>query len=60
MYGAETVALTINTAKMDQKDARDYATQYEKDLGIPCILPLEDGVEPLIPIFKKMIEEAKK
>lgn len=60
MYGAETVALTINTAKMDQKDARDYAAQYEKSLGIPCILPLEDGVERLIPVFKKLIEEAKK
>ncbi|GAB1446994.1 DUF1611 domain-containing protein [Flammeovirgaceae bacterium] len=59
MYGAETVALTINTAKMEEKAARDYAAQYEKDLGIPCILPLEDGVEQLVPIFKKMIEESK-
>ncbi|MEQ9415253.1 MAG: DUF1611 domain-containing protein [Cyclobacteriaceae bacterium] len=59
MYGAETVALTINTAKMDQMDARDYAAKYEKDLGIPCILPLEDGVDQLIPIFKKMIEASK-
>lgn len=59
MYGAETVALTINTAKMDQKDARDYAAKYEKDLGIPCILPLEDGVDQLIPVFKEMIEKSK-
>ncbi|HPI78966.1 MAG TPA: hypothetical protein PLM35_00415 [Cyclobacteriaceae bacterium] len=39
--------------------ARDYAARYEKDLGIPCILPLEDGVERLVPVFKKMIEESK-
>ena len=59
MYGAETVALTINTAKMEEAVARDYAARYEKDLGIPCILPLEDGVERLVPVFKKMIEESK-
>ena len=59
MYGAETVALTINTAKMEEAVARDYAARYEKDLGIPCILPLEDGVERLVPVFKKMIEGSK-
>ena len=60
MYGANTVALTINTAKMSQEDARKYAEQYSKELGIPSILPLEDGVSSLVPIFKKMIEESKK
>ncbi len=59
MYGADTVALTINTAKMKEEDARTYATQYEKDLGIPCILPLEDGVDQLIPLFKKLIDASK-
>lgn len=58
MYGADTVALTINTAKMKEQDARDYAAEYEKALGIPTILPLEDGVGQLIPVFKKLIEQA--
>jgi hypothetical protein len=44
---------------MEQTVARDYAAKYQKDLGIPVILPLEDGVEQLIPVFKKLIEEAK-
>lgn len=60
MYGADTVALTINTAKMNQQDARDYATRYEKELGIPAILPLEDGVGRLVPVFEKLIAGAKK
>ena len=58
MYGADTVALTVNTAKMEQQAARDYAAQYEKDLKIPVILPLEDGVDKLIPVFEKLIAEA--
>lgn len=57
-YGAPTLALTVNTAKMSEADARAYAAQYEKELGIPAILPLEDGVDRLIPIFKEMIEKS--
>ncbi len=59
IYGAPTVALTVNTAKMTQQDARDYAAKYQKDLGIPAILPLEDGVDQLVPLFKAMIEKSK-
>ena len=58
-YGAPTVALTVNTAKMKEKDARDYAAKYQQLLGIPAILPLEDGVDALVPIFKNMIEKFK-
>jgi uncharacterized NAD-dependent epimerase/dehydratase family protein len=58
IYGAPTVALTLNTAKMAQADARAYAAQKEKELGIPVVLPLEDGVNQLVPLFRKMIEES--
>jgi uncharacterized NAD-dependent epimerase/dehydratase family protein len=55
-YGTPTVAVTVNTAKMKLEEARAFAAQYEKELGIPAILPLEDGVERLIPLFEKMIK----
>ena len=58
IYGAPTVAITVNTHKMTEKEARDYATAKEKELGMPVILPLEDGVARLIPIFKDMIEKS--
>ncbi|MEJ0056331.1 MAG: DUF1611 domain-containing protein [Bacteroidota bacterium] len=35
IYGAPTVALTVNTAKMVQKDARDYAAKFQKETGNP-------------------------
>jgi uncharacterized NAD-dependent epimerase/dehydratase family protein len=57
-YGAPTVALTINTAKMTEKEARGYAASYQKALEIPAILPLEDGVDQLVPIFRDMIEKS--
>ncbi len=58
IYGAPTVALMINTMKMSVQDARDYAARYQQSLGIPAILPLEDGVDALIPIFKDMIDKS--
>jgi uncharacterized NAD-dependent epimerase/dehydratase family protein len=59
IYGSPTVALTVNTAKMKEEEARAYAEKYQKELGIPVILPLEDGVESLVPVFTKMIEQSK-
>ena len=58
MYGAPTVALTLNTSKIKIQDARDYAARHEKELAIPVVLPLEDGVERLVPLFKEMIEKS--
>lgn len=59
IYGAPTVALTINTAKMKEEEARAYAKKYQAELGIPTILPLEDGVDALVPVFEKMIQAKK-
>jgi uncharacterized NAD-dependent epimerase/dehydratase family protein len=57
IYGATTVAITINSAKMTEADARKSAERYEESLGIPVVLPLEDGVETLVPLFEKMIQK---
>jgi uncharacterized NAD-dependent epimerase/dehydratase family protein len=57
IYGAPTVAITINTAKMSVEEARQYAATYTSELGIPAILPLEDGVGSLIPVFEKLIKQ---
>ena len=60
MYGVKTVAVCINTQKMKIKKARTTAAKYKKQLGIPAILPLEDGVEALVPLFERMIKKTKK
>jgi uncharacterized NAD-dependent epimerase/dehydratase family protein len=57
MYGGTTVAVTINTTKMTTEEARKCAGQYEHELGIPAILPLEDGVDALVPVFEKLIKK---
>lgn len=56
IYGAPTVAITVNTMKMTEAEAREAAKEYEKELGIPAVLPLEEGLQRLVPIFEKMIK----
>jgi uncharacterized NAD-dependent epimerase/dehydratase family protein len=58
MFGGNVVGITLNTGKVDEQTARDYADKYSKQLNIPVILPLEDGVETLIPIFENLIKKS--
>jgi uncharacterized NAD-dependent epimerase/dehydratase family protein len=58
-YGAPTIAITINSAKMTPDEARKSASQYEAELNIPTVLPLEDGLDRLIPVLKQWIESKK-
>ena len=57
IYGAPTVALTVNTMKMKIHEAREYARTYQEKLNIPVVLPLEDGVDQLVPVFEKLISQ---
>jgi uncharacterized NAD-dependent epimerase/dehydratase family protein len=59
IYGAPTIAITINSAKMTTDEARKSAAQYEAELNIPTVLPLEDGLDRLIPVIKQWIESKK-
>jgi uncharacterized NAD-dependent epimerase/dehydratase family protein len=59
MYGATTVALTINTGRIGSSEAQKFAERYEKELGIPVVLPLEQGVEKLVPIFEELIRKSR-
>jgi uncharacterized NAD-dependent epimerase/dehydratase family protein len=59
MYGTQTVAITINSAKMSEHEARAAAKKYQDELNLPAILPLEDSVQSLVPIFEAMIKKSK-
>jgi uncharacterized NAD-dependent epimerase/dehydratase family protein len=58
IYGAPTVAIAINSSKMTEQEARNSALKYQEELGIPVILPLEDGVDSLVPLFEAMIKKS--
>ena len=58
IYGAPTVAITLNSATMTEQEVRTAALKYHEELGIPVVLPLEDGVDALVPVFEKLIKKS--
>lgn len=58
MYGGTTIGITVNTARMQATEARQWAAEKEKELNTPVILPLEDGVERLLAVFENMIRNS--
>jgi uncharacterized NAD-dependent epimerase/dehydratase family protein len=54
-YGAKVLAVTLNTQRLTLEQARQYQQQYEAELGIPVVLPLEDGVGRILPLVEAIL-----
>ncbi len=56
MYGSQVMALALNTEDCTLEEALDFQTAYEAALQIPVMLPLEQGVYPILPIIQSLIK----
>lgn len=57
-YGSTVIALALNTEGCTREEAFAYQKQYAALLGIPVLLPLEEGVAPIIPVIQSLITTA--
>jgi len=55
-YGSKVIALALNTRHCSQEEAEESRKKYMGQLGIPVLLPIEEGVESIIPILEKLGE----
>jgi uncharacterized NAD-dependent epimerase/dehydratase family protein len=55
MFGAETIAVTLNTHGLTTEEARKMAAILRGQLGIPVVLPLEDGVGEIVGVIKRQV-----
>jgi uncharacterized NAD-dependent epimerase/dehydratase family protein len=55
-YGSTVIALALNTSHCTEEEAYAFQRAYEKELGIPVLLPLQEGVEALIPLIRSHIK----
>ncbi len=55
MYGSEVIAVAINTNGCTEQEAYQYQQEYEQRLGIPVLLPLQEGVDKLLPVIRGLI-----
>ena len=57
MYGARTLALTLNGAHVGADELVEAQKLYERELGIPVVRPLEEGLERLVPVVREYMHE---
>ena len=50
--GASVIALALNTEGLSKEEVLKNQTRYKKSLGIPVVLPLEEGVKDIISEIK--------
>lgn len=56
-YNVPVLAITINTTNITIEQARAYKKQFEEEFNIPVILPVQDGVDDLIPHLEKLMKK---
>lgn len=56
MYGSQVIALALNTEDCTLEEALDFQTAYEASLQIPVLLPLQQGVEAVVPVIQSLIK----
>jgi uncharacterized NAD-dependent epimerase/dehydratase family protein len=54
--GSKVIAVAVNTEDCSNDEAFVYQKEYEQKLNIPVLLPIEEGVEKLIPVLKGLIK----
>lgn len=57
MYNAEVFAVTLNGENLTDDELKKYQQQYEKELGIPVFLPLQTGLEGMVPLIQEIIKQ---
>ena len=57
LLGARTLALALNGEGLAPGDLRAARRNLEERLGIPVVLPLEEGVDSLVPTLRAFLRE---
>lgn len=57
LYGARTLAITLNGEGAEEKDLIDYQQQLTDKLNLPVIRPLHQGVESLLPVIRRFLSK---
>ena len=55
MYGAQTLAVTLNGEGGDDRELGDYQQQLAEKLNLPVVRPLQEGVELLLPVIRRFL-----
>lgn len=54
-YGSVVIALALNTEDCTPDEAVAFQQQFAGQLGLPVLLPLQQGVDALVPIIQSLL-----
>jgi uncharacterized NAD-dependent epimerase/dehydratase family protein len=55
LYGSKVIAVALNTEDCTNDEALAFQTSFEKELSLPVLLPLQQGVSKIIPFIQTLI-----
>jgi uncharacterized NAD-dependent epimerase/dehydratase family protein len=55
MYNSEVIALALNTELCTDEEAFAFQRQFENELNVPVLLPIQEGVSKIIPVIRSLI-----
>jgi len=58
MYKSTVIAIALNTEHCNNEEAFAFQKEYTTKLNIPVLLPLQQGVAPIIPVLKQILQSA--
>jgi uncharacterized NAD-dependent epimerase/dehydratase family protein len=53
--GSKVIAVAVNTENCTDEEAFDFQKEYTASLGLPVLLPIQEGVAPVIPVLKALM-----
>ena len=53
--GSKVIAVAVNTENCTDEESYAYQKEYTASLGLPVLLPIQEGVAPVIPILKALM-----
>ncbi|MEP6725324.1 MAG: DUF1611 domain-containing protein, partial [Bacteroidota bacterium] len=58
-FGSTVIAVALNTEHCSNEEAFAFQAAYETKLGIPVLLPLQEGCKKIVPVIQQLIESKK-
>ena len=54
--GSKVIAVAVNTENCTTEEAYAYQKEFTASLGLPVLLPIQEGVAPVLPILKALMK----
>jgi len=54
--GSKVIAVAVNTENCTTEEAFAYQKEYVDSLGLPVLLPIQEGVAPIVPVLKALMQ----